>query len=116
MEAVERAACVGDVVDPLGRMSAIGDGVRMCTFSGSATIMWQSMNMPGTPLETQERIGAPGGTLRRGQGEKESGLAHGDIGDEVAVHDIHVQPFSPTLDHALAFCTELPKVGREDGR
>lgn len=29
------------------------------TFSGSDTIMWQSMNIPGTPFATHESTGAP---------------------------------------------------------
>lgn len=28
-------------------------------FSGCETIIWQSMNIPGTPLDTQDRTGAP---------------------------------------------------------
>lgn len=34
------------------------------TFSGCATIICTSMKMPGTPLETQERMGAPGADQR----------------------------------------------------
>ena len=34
-------------------------GLACLTFSGWATIIWQSMNIPGTPLDTHERIGAP---------------------------------------------------------
>lgn len=65
VEAVERAACVRDVVDPLcgvrARQRGAGDGERagVRAFSGWATIIWQSMNMPGTPFETHESTGAP---------------------------------------------------------
>jgi hypothetical protein len=71
--------------------------------------MWQSMNIPGTPLETQASMGAPG-RYEDGDAAGASKLAHGDVGDEMAVHDIHVQPFSAALDHTLAFCGELAKV------
>ena len=42
----------------------------MRTCSGLATIMWQSMNMPGTPFATQARTGAPvmNGSERKGMG------------------------------------------------
>ena len=31
----------------------------MRTFSGWATIIWQSMKIPGTPLDTHDKTGAP---------------------------------------------------------
>ena len=64
MEAVEGPARVGDVVNPLralrertSREARARVGAR--TFSGCDTIIWQSMKMPGTPLDTQARMGAP---------------------------------------------------------
>lgn len=46
---------------------------------------------------------------------REDRRAHRDIRHKMAVHDVHVQPFSASLDHALAFCSELAKVGGKDG-
>lgn len=67
VEAVQRTPCIGDVVDPLGYRSVSPIySVRRgeVTFSGCATIMWQSMNIPGTPLDIHESTGAPNVLVR----------------------------------------------------
>jgi hypothetical protein len=86
------------------------------------------MNMPGTPLETHAKMGAPKTKDERGTSGVVQ-LAHSDIRDKMAgrcerrlldgskrvpVHDIHMKPFCAALYHALAFCSKLAKVGRED--
>ena len=64
----------------------------MRTFSGSETIMWQSMKIPGTPLDTHERMGAPWrtGSMRDGNRcEWRRVPTHGYVGHEMASgHDI----------------------------
>ena len=66
VEAVEGTARICDVIHPLlvvdseSPVRALGiGGMYRTTFSGCATIMWQSIKMPGTPLDTQDRMGAP---------------------------------------------------------
>ena len=50
---------------PTGGMEGISrwlegvEGLDRRTCSGFATIMWQSMKIPGTPFDTHERMGAP---------------------------------------------------------
>ena len=74
MEAVQRAPSISNIVNPLrDTIAGMRVGVvnikrlRMHslaqTFSGWATIMWQSMKIPGTVLDTHERIGAPEGMV-----------------------------------------------------
>jgi hypothetical protein len=64
VKAVEGSSCVCDIIHPLmtdrsqfRRVQEKRDVDR--TFSGSDTIMWQSMKIPGTPFETLARTGAP---------------------------------------------------------
>jgi hypothetical protein len=42
------------------RVNISGRGTwKYPTFSGCDTIIWQSINIPGTPLETEARMGGP---------------------------------------------------------
>lgn len=46
----------------------------------------------------------------------DDGGAEGDVGHEVPVHDVDVQPLRAVLfDGAGAFCTQVGEVGGEDG-
>ena len=67
MKAVEGSPRICNVIDPLTRADVTlqilgGLGGVHPTFSGSETIIWQSMKIPGTPFETLARTGAPGET------------------------------------------------------
>lgn len=57
-----------------------GKGGCARTFSGCETIMWQSMKMPGTPLDTQARMGAPLAYMRTiSRVKQKCGRTHGDV-------------------------------------
>lgn len=46
---------------------------------------------------------------------RQYGRTYGNVRDEVTVHDIHVKPFRSSVDHALAFYGQLPKIRGKDG-
>ena len=42
------------------------------------------------------------------------GGAERDVGHEMAVHDVHVQPVRAHVQHPLALCPELREIGTQD--
>ena len=54
------------------------------------------------------------GFVEGGEGFK-SNCAEGDVGDEVAVHDVYVEPVDAVFEDGLALCAEVSEVGGEDG-
>ncbi len=63
----------------------LNSGVSGCqgTFSGWATIIWQSMKMSGMSFFTQERMGAPRDRLD--EDAEVTVLTHCDVGHEMTV-------------------------------
>jgi len=79
VETVKSTARISYIVDPLVAQSVPPcqrHEIRPPTFSGCATIMWQSMNIPGTPFDTQDRMGAPNITTNDGSAEKSKPNLH----------------------------------------
>ena len=75
------------------------------TFSGSETIIWQSIKMSGTALETDLRIGAPITIL----GTKWPSMMSADsviLSTGTPHPRTHVQPVRAALYHALTFLIE----------
>lgn len=56
----------------------------------------------GRPLDMRPDLGHDGG-------------AKGHVGDEMAVHDVDMEPVGAAVHRHGAFCAEIGEVGAEDG-
>lgn len=95
-------------------MSAVTRFVR--TFSGSDTIMWQSINASGTCFRTDSMAGGPITILETKWPSITSTVCYQHaFGPWCHIHT-HMEPVSTTTYHAIAFVAEISQVRSQQAR
>jgi hypothetical protein len=74
----------------------------------------KSIDVPFWVLDHQVHVDErPGAVNQRLQGSDDQ-RTDGDVGHEMAVHDVHVQDARAGVEHRLHVVAEVREVGRED--